>query len=164
MGDEEGTTPWGQTSPAGTPLEEHGRFSRGAALAFRSSNLMLPFACHVNIPKLYIESSFFFTATDVRSLRVSIWGDTRCWISPRRCAFVVVCYIVVEGIFPREIVWLLVASWEFFSLPLHTNLCSIFLFDTILHRFFFRILKLFIIIYLLFIYYYEYYYLILFVV
>lgn len=104
MGDEEGTTPWGQTSPAGTPLEEHGRFSRGAALAFRSSNLMLPFACHVNIPKLYIESSFFFTATDVRSLRVSIWGDTRCWISPRRCAFVVVCYIVVEGIFPREIV------------------------------------------------------------
>lgn len=72
VGDEEGTTPWGQTSPAGTPLEEHGRFSRGAALAFRSSNLMLPFACHVNIPKLYIESSFFFTATDVRSLRVSI--------------------------------------------------------------------------------------------
>lgn len=70
--------------PLATPLEEHGRFSRGAALAFRSSNLMLPFACHVNIPKLYIESSFFFTATDVHSLRVSIWG-TRVVEHPEMC-------------------------------------------------------------------------------
>lgn len=112
-------------------------------LAFRSSNLMLPFACHVNISKLYIESNFFFTTTDVRSLCVSIWGTRVVEHSEMLCFCCCLLLLLLKEFF-LERQWWQLGLLENFFLFLCIQICVLSSFRRYILTpffFFFRILK-----------------------